>query len=227
MTRSKKPPVLTEEPAILFGLEAPRQPTFASNIKRASRDEKASFLLSDDSLTDQEIWARVIRNITPLRKFSISPPQLADLMPSFKKIKPSLPKIEHKTINLEQPASQSTKVKPPYISSFDRKTWQDIMKGKLLIENRIDLHGLHQAVAYDQLKSFIHTAHTRNNKLVMIITGKGKNGSAEKRGILRRLVPLWLTSADFQHWISGFQEAHPHHGGAGALYVRLRYKRGK
>jgi DNA-nicking Smr family endonuclease len=44
----------------------------------------------------------------------------------------------------------------------------------------------------------------------------------EERGILRRMVPTWLAAPDMRAVVIGFDEAGPGHGGAGALYVRLR-----
>ncbi len=48
----------------------------------------------------------------------------------------------------------------------------------------------------------------------------------EERGILRRLVPHWLGLPDLRSLVIGFEEASAHHGGSGALYVRLRRRRG-
>jgi DNA-nicking Smr family endonuclease len=42
---------------------------------------------------------------------------------------------------------------------------------------------------------------------------------------LRRQVPLWLEAPDFRGLVVGFDTAHAGHGGAGALYVRVRRRR--
>jgi DNA-nicking Smr family endonuclease len=57
---------------------------------------------------------------------------------------------------------------------------------------------------------------------VLIITGKGKIGGESERGVLRRQVPQWLSQPEFRPLVIGFGEAHIGHGGAGALYVRIR-----
>ena len=44
--------------------------------------------------------------------------------------------------------------------------------------------------------------------------------------MLRRLVPHWLREPDLRSTVLGFEEAGPGHGGAGALYVRLRRRDG-
>ncbi|MFL5135469.1 MAG: Smr/MutS family protein, partial [Microvirga sp.] len=48
----------------------------------------------------------------------------------------------------------------------------------------------------------------------------------EERGVLRRMVPHWLRLPDLRSLVIGFEEASPQHGGSGALYVRLRRRRG-
>ena len=40
--------------------------------------------------------------------------------------------------------------------------------------------------------------------------------------MLRRMVPAWLASPALRAVVVGFSEARRQHGGAGALYVRLR-----
>ena len=62
--------------------------------------------------------------------------------------------------------------------------------------------------------------------MALVVTGKGRpteDGTAEaERGVLRRVVPMWLASAEMRPFVVGFGEAGPTHGGAGALYVRVR-----
>ena len=41
-------------------------------------------------------------------------------------------------------------------------------------------------------------------------------------GVLRRAVPLWLNEPDLRALVVSYTQASPRHGGAGALYVRLR-----
>jgi DNA-nicking Smr family endonuclease len=43
--------------------------------------------------------------------------------------------------------------------------------------------------------------------------------------VLRRQVPQWLSHPEFRTLVVGFEEAHIGHGGAGALYVRIRRSR--
>jgi DNA-nicking Smr family endonuclease len=109
---------------------------------------------------------------------------------------------------------------------------QKIVRGRIDIEAAIDLHGMDQEEAHHALSSFIRRAHGRAQKLVLVVTGKGKtalsdpSSLARESGILRRLVPHWLRAFELRGMVLGFEEAAQIHGGAGALYVRLR-RRGR
>jgi DNA-nicking Smr family endonuclease len=100
-----------------------------------------------------------------------------------------------------------------------------LSKGKKEIEARLDLHGMTQARAHRALSSFLHWAHGDGLTFVLVITGKGKIGADPERGVLRRQVPQWLNQPEFRNLVVGFEEAHIGHGGAGALYVRIRRSR--
>jgi DNA-nicking Smr family endonuclease len=73
---------------------------------------------------------------------------------------------------------------------------------------------------------FLHRAQARGHALVLVITGKGTAAPhGAERGVLRRAVPLWLALPELRALVIGFEEAAPAHGGAGALYVRIRRSR--
>jgi DNA-nicking Smr family endonuclease len=79
-----------------------------------------------------------------------------------------------------------------------------------------------QARAHRALSGFLHRVHGDGLTFVLVITGKGKIGADSERGVLRRQVPQWLSQPEFRSVVVGFEEAHVGHGGAGALYVRIR-----
>ncbi len=90
---------------------------------------------------------------------------------------------------------------------------------------RIDLHGLTQAETHDALLGFLRRAQARGARVVLLITGKGARADADpfaERGVLKRQVPLWLGGVEFRAFVVGFEDAGRGHGGAGALYVRVR-----
>jgi DNA-nicking Smr family endonuclease len=119
---------------------------------------------------------------------------------------------------LKKPAS------PPLVP-LGRRERAQLSRGKKEIEARLDLHGMTQARAHRVLSGFLHQAHGDGLTFVLVITGKGKIGTEAERGVLRRQVPQWLSQPEFRHVVVGFEEAHIGHGGAGALYVRIRRAR--
>ncbi|MEM1047052.1 MAG: Smr/MutS family protein [Pseudomonadota bacterium] len=99
------------------------------------------------------------------------------------------------------------------------------------IDGRIDLHGMTQRSAHGRLLSFLDQARSHGSRVVLVITGKGVRtpdapGSHRETGVLRRAVPLWLEEPAFRALVAGYSPAHRSHGGDGALYVRLRRRRG-
>lgn len=102
---------------------------------------------------------------------------------------------------------------------LEKPVHRKLAKGRLSIEARLDLHGLYQSEAHDLLLDFLFRAHDRGLRHVLVITGKGSSQGSE--GALRRSVPLWFSKPEFRFLISSYEWAARHHGGEGALYVRL------
>lgn len=121
------------------------------------------------------------------------------------------------------PATPPAAPTPP---GLERKERRGLERGTLAIEARIDLHGLYQAEAHAALVGFLMRARSAGHARVLVVTGKGGEGFSEfgfsERGVLRRSVPHWLRGPELRGLVLGFEEAARHHGGAGALYVRLR-----
>ena len=59
-------------------------------------------------------------------------------------------------------------------------------------------------------------------KAVLVITGRGLDPEGLGRGVLKRETPHWLDA--LPDVVAGYGAADRKHGGAGALYVRLRRK---
>ncbi|MCH2555060.1 MAG: Smr/MutS family protein, partial [SAR116 cluster bacterium] len=88
-------------------------------------------------------------------------------------------------------------------------------------EARLDLHGLTAAQAERRLARFVDQAARIGVRCLLVITGKGSEG----KGVLRRLVPLWLKTPPLSGQILAISQARQADGGGGALYVMLRRKR--
>jgi DNA-nicking Smr family endonuclease len=93
-----------------------------------------------------------------------------------------------------------------------------LRRGLIPSEDELDLHGLNQTEARDQLADFI--AHSRDAGLrcVRVVHGKGYRSGA--RGpVLKTAVNLWLR----RHLdVMAFTSAKVIDGGTGAVYVLLR-----
>lgn len=178
---------------------------------------------------DRNLWDEVARSIRPLGKRALKmsassvslPKQVVQILPQ----KASAPKI-------------SLNKSPAPITGFDRRTEQKLMRGKVEIESRLDLHGMGLEEARMRLLDFISHRRMEGYRLVLVITGKGASPfsghtlhgrdhfyAPEREGRLRRQLPEWLHEAPFRVHVSGFQQAHPKHGGGGAFYVKLRRTR--
>lgn len=119
------------------------------------------------------------------------------------------------------PSKPSAGVHHPLEKPVKRK----IAKGRLALEARIDLHGLVQSEAHAILLDFLIRAHERGMRHVLVITGKGSSMGSE--GALKRAVPLWFSKPEFRYLISSYEPAAQHHGGEGALYIRLSRRHGE
>jgi len=120
---------------------------------------------------------------------------------------------------------------PPPLADFERRKSRQIASGKIEVDARIDLHGLRQRDAHMRLRAFLLGAHADGLKTVLVITGKGGEEPADRRGdlagerqrgVLRRNVPHWLAEPELRAIVVSFTQAGVRHGGAGALYVQLR-----
>ncbi|MBR2690968.1 MAG: Smr/MutS family protein [Aquamicrobium sp.] len=163
---------------------------------------------------DRVLWNLVARSAKPLKGKSIVEPADA--------IEPKPPQKEPAPANIvaaapARPKAQSVR------HSLDEPTLDKLSKGRLPIEGRVDLHGMTQEEAYSLLFSFLHRAHANGVRYVLVITGKGSSSGGD--GVLKRSVPAWLSTPAFRMLVSSHDHAARHHGGGGALYVRLRRTR--
>lgn len=179
--------------------------------------------LSDE---EHELWRGIARSVKPLRKRAAR--QANDVKPAPAKptvAKPAVAKPAKgaKAAKSAKPVSVVTPTaKIPAPPRLARREKQQLARGRVTIDKRIDLHGLTQAEAHAALGHFLRRAQHDGARFVLVITGKGTRVSDPERGVLRRQVPHWLGLPELRDIVLGFEEAHVAHGGEGALYVRLR-----
>jgi DNA-nicking Smr family endonuclease len=98
------------------------------------------------------------------------------------------------------------------------RTLRQLRRGRYPVEDELDLHGLNQAAARDQLADFIDASSHAGLRCVRVVHGKGYRSGA--RGpVLKIAVNAWLKRhAD----VLAFTSARAIDGGTGAVYVLLR-----
>ena len=88
----------------------------------------------------------------------------------------------------------------------------------MVIENKLDLHGFNEIEAKNLLEDFINYSVENGKRLVLVITGKGKEG----KGIIKNNILNWLNTRKLRNKILAVNNASKKHGGLGALYIFLR-----
>ena len=112
--------------------------------------------------------------------------------------------------------------------AVDPAIHKKVRRGRIEIDGTIDLHGMTQTVARETLRRYIGARAARGDRTLLVITGKGTKtendyiSAMTERGILRTMLPIWLSEPGLSHMISGWSLAARGHGGEGAWYVRLR-----
>jgi len=181
------------------------------------------------SLSDEEraLWTGIARSIKPLRPShraaEVSEPTQSAKVP-IKVPAKSLAKAETSVPPREARPENVPEKKTPALAPLGRRLKQRVARGREPIDARLDLHGFTQTQAHAALLRFLRRAQADGVRMVLVVTGKGtsKGGETHERGVLKRQVPLWLSLPEFRSLVVGFEDAHIGHGGAGALYVRLR-----
>jgi DNA-nicking Smr family endonuclease len=188
---------------------------------RSGRTRKGS--LSDE---DRALWDDVTRSIKPLRRSAKSAAPPADAAVEDEGAAKGKPPARKPSVPLPVRNPPAAKPAPPPLAPLGRRQRGRIARGGTDIDARLDLHGLTQDQAHAKLLRFLRVAQANDARLLLVITGKGARGGedrpAHERGVLKRMVPQWLSLPEFRSLVVGFESAHVAHGGEGALYVRVR-----
>jgi DNA-nicking Smr family endonuclease len=176
-----------------------------------------------------DLWLAVTKSVSPLPGTRSAPPAAAEKSSSATQTsEPSAGNPKANGVARPNPiaANPAPALRPPapQIVPLEQRLRQKLARGRAAPDAAIDLHGLRSHEAHGALYQFLHRAQLDGAKLVLVVTGKGERDGAGERepGVLRRSVPHWLRGAEYHSIVVGFEEASRPHGGAGALYVRLR-----
>ncbi len=173
----------------------------------------------DLSGEERRLWATVARSAVPLPgKATPELPPEPEAPPA--PAKPERPKVGGMAAAFPASVRPRASAVPPPIHPIDRPVRRKIGKGRIELEDRIDLHGWTEAVAHGALLHFLRSAKARGLRHVLVITGRG--ASFGSTGSLKRALPHWFSTADFRALVSGYDQAERGHGGEGAFYVRIR-----
>lgn len=109
-------------------------------------------------------------------------------------------------------------------SSWDRR----LSRGLAAPDCVVDLHGHSLATAYARLDAALEQAIAEGDRVMLLVTGKPPRPDSERphaRGAIRNAIGDWLAASRHARAIAAVRNAHPRHGGQGALYIVLRRPR--
>jgi DNA-nicking Smr family endonuclease len=185
-----------------------------------------------------ELWAKVAQSARAIPKSEGLPEFVAVPKPRAAPTPDTAPRGREVTFKLTGRADKMAHDLAPEISNrfagqkrtIDKKVARNMRRGKLTPDGRIDLHGMTQARAHTALTRFILSAQASNKRLLLVITGKGKDRDEDgpipvRQGVLRHQVPEWLRLPPLSTAVQNITPAHISHGGTGAYYVYLRRAR--
>ena len=162
-------------------------------------------------------WENYIKTVKPIKKSRVLMPTSLDEKNHFQ-----IEKSEDNNISLLDTLSE----KKINNSEIDKNLLKNIKKGRMKIHAVLDLHGKKVKESRSKVFYFIKNNFEANNRLVLIITGKGKRLGVENGwrgdGVLKKLLPNWLNSISLSKYIVWFDIAPKNQGGEGALIVYIK-----
>lgn len=177
------------------------------------------------SAEEQAIWARVARSARPLpgRDVPFLSQDVAEPVRTVQRAK-AIP------ARVEPPAPARTVGRPQSaLDTLDGSWERRIGKGDLRPDVSIDLHGETLASAHARLNRGLDAAIRHGDRVILLVTGKPAADNPRlpptSRGVIRASVGDWLAASPYADRIAAVRNAHPRHGGAGALYIVLRKPR--
>ena len=118
-----------------------------------------------------------------------------------------------------------TKMSSPKIDiNIEKNKLKRIKSGRINIEGTIDLHGFSLKEAKARLQLFVGESFQRNKRLLLIITGKGRNSKPNihgKKQTIKSEFKKWLLEDFYRDKVQYISRALDKHGGEGAYYFFL------
>ena len=144
------------------------------------------------SAEEKRLWRRVAAGVKPRKPQTESNSEEAVEFaePRLAKAKPQL---------AIKPRTQSK----PQAQLANRGGEKKVRRGNVDVAASLDLHGHTQDGALAALLAFLHGAHSRGARTVIVITGAGRGGE----GVLKRRLPEWLALPGARSLVAGFAQA--------------------
>lgn len=107
------------------------------------------------------------------------------------------------------------------VHDLDPRVLKKLKAGALVVEARLDLHGLTAREARPVMDGFIEASVVAGRRVVCVVTGRGLH-SKDGVSVLKQHLKTWLTRSRLALHVLAFVSARPVDGGVGAVYVLLR-----
>jgi len=167
---------------------------------------------------ERALWARVIETVNPLHPRPPSESLPVETRPPVA----SAPRVRPPPST--RPVAPTPKPRPG--STLDGSWDRRLGKGLVSPDMSVDLHGHNLAGAYALLDERLERAIASGARLLLLITGKPPRGEPPvARGRIRAAVGDWIAASRHAGSIAAVRNAHPRHGGTGALYIVLRRRK--
>lgn len=171
-------------------------------------------------MSDEDIWesyAKGVQKLTP-REEKTKSEKKAKLVCQAK-IKEQIAEKKAKEVFVEPPPKPQAPPSQPEM--LDLRVERNLSLGDVVIEAKLDLHGKTEEAAHEALLVFVDKQYSLQRRVLLVITGKGKDGMS----VLRMNFPRWCEVSPLAEKILALRTAAPHHGGEGAYYLLLRKKK--
>ena len=180
---------------------------------------------------EAELWAKVAATVKPLRSPAPRPKAAAPVVA----IAPVTPAPAPRVRGRVPPAPEPRPTPAPPPRALDRHgldaSWErKLAKAAIAPDFTLDLHGHSLDAAHGRLEHGLAQAIAQGARVLLLVTGRPRPsddhaGRGERRGAIRAKVLDWLAAGAYAHRIAAVRQAHPRHGGAGALYIVLKRPR--
>lgn len=107
------------------------------------------------------------------------------------------------------------------VDGVSQKIIKRLKKGRIPVQDYIDLHGLTRQTAENAVQDFLIASQKRGHRCVLIVHGRGLN-SPDHLPVLKEMLPKWLNQGPARKIVLAFATSRPYDGGTGATYVLLR-----